>query len=690
FTIRSDVYSLGLLFYELFTSKKAFEAATLGELIKLRRSNTSPTTPTSIVKDLDPIIERVIDRCIQKDPAERPSSALQVAAALPGGDPIAAALAAGETPSPEMVAAAPKEGALRPSIAVSMFALIVVGLALIVLLADKVVLYGYVPLDKSPDVLRENARDIIRRAGVVAPATDHMYAFDQDRGPLEYIARTDMRAERWQDLNDGQPAVIVYWYRQSPSYLAGFDFFGDAWTNPPPIVSGMAGVKLDTRGRLLEFYTVPPQVDPVPSSEFRVSSSEQASSPKSQVSSSKLAELETRNSTFETTAAPDWSPLFAAAGLDISNLKPTTSQWAPLYINDTRAAWDGVYPEQPQIPIRIEAAAYRGKPVHFKIINPWDKPERQEPTGLSGQLQALFTLILVVFVLVLIGSVVLAIRNLRLGRGDRKGALRLAIFVFTFTLLSRIFTAHHIPTFGEFGTVLNGLQDSLFAAAFFWVVYMAIEPFVRRRSPHRIISWSRLLGGDFRDPLVGRDILIGALFGVAITLWQLSFFFVRQWLDSTLGPSGEPASVKLGMGYFVQALETQLNTPLVNQFLLLFLILLLSLILRRDWLGFIAGWLVFTAALALLWGGALPNWISAAVTAGLGIFVLYRYGLLAAMFALLFLHMYIHFPVTTNFTAWYATGFVIDLIILLLLVFYAFRTSLAGQPLTRGKFLQDV
>nr|MBA3514599.1 serine/threonine protein kinase [Pyrinomonadaceae bacterium] len=122
FTIRSDIYSLGLLLYELFTSKKAFEAATLGDLIKLRRSNTTPTTPTSIVKDLDPLVEKVIERCIQRDPAERPSSALQVAAALPGGDPIAAALAAGETPSPEMVAAAPKEGILRPVVAGGLFA----------------------------------------------------------------------------------------------------------------------------------------------------------------------------------------------------------------------------------------------------------------------------------------------------------------------------------------------------------------------------------------------------------------------------------------------------------------------------------------------------------------------------------------------------------------------------------------
>ena len=63
------------------------------------------TAPTSLVQELDPAIERAILRCLERDPARRPASALAVAAALPGGDPLAAALAAGETPSPEMVAA---------------------------------------------------------------------------------------------------------------------------------------------------------------------------------------------------------------------------------------------------------------------------------------------------------------------------------------------------------------------------------------------------------------------------------------------------------------------------------------------------------------------------------------------------------------------------------------------------------
>src|SRR6202140_4442427 len=128
-TIKSDIYSLGLVLYELFTGKRAFDATTLHELIKLRRSDATPTTPTSIVKDLDPVVEKVIDRCIQKDPSLRPLSALQVAAALPGGDPLAAALAAGETPSPEMVAAAPKKGVLKPAIATAILGSFIVVLA---------------------------------------------------------------------------------------------------------------------------------------------------------------------------------------------------------------------------------------------------------------------------------------------------------------------------------------------------------------------------------------------------------------------------------------------------------------------------------------------------------------------------------------------------------------------------------
>jgi hypothetical protein len=102
--------------FELFTGKKAFDASSLAEFHR-KQTETNAKPPSNIVMDFDPAVERTILRCLDRDLSQRPRSALSVAASLPGGDPLASALAAGETPLPEIVAAAGSQGSLRPAVA---------------------------------------------------------------------------------------------------------------------------------------------------------------------------------------------------------------------------------------------------------------------------------------------------------------------------------------------------------------------------------------------------------------------------------------------------------------------------------------------------------------------------------------------------------------------------------------------
>ena len=129
-TARSDIYSLGLVLYELFTGKAAFDGKTLEEMLRVRRDST-PHRPSTLVRDLDPAVERAILHCLETDPEDRPASALMVSAALPGGDPLAAALAAGETPSPQVVAAAGETAGLPVRTAMLALAAALVGLIVV-------------------------------------------------------------------------------------------------------------------------------------------------------------------------------------------------------------------------------------------------------------------------------------------------------------------------------------------------------------------------------------------------------------------------------------------------------------------------------------------------------------------------------------------------------------------------------
>ena len=258
---------------------------------------------------------------------------------------------------------------------------------------------------------------------------------------------------------------------------------GFVWTDDPPLdVSGMTLVRLNPLGRLTQFIAVPPQVEKPAGA----------------------------------APSPDWAPLFSAAGLDPSKWPPAQPTWTPPVYSDARAAWTGSLAERPDIPMRIEAAAYRGKPVYFELIGPWTRPERMQPYQPTAGERAVLVIFIVLLLSVLVGGAMLARRNLRLGRGDRRGASRLAAFVFAAWAVAWFFGAHHVPNFAEFGLFIEFLVWGLVWSCFFWVLYIALEPYVRRRWPATLVSWSRLLAGGFRDPLVGRDVLAGCLWAAFI------------------------------------------------------------------------------------------------------------------------------------------------------------------------------
>ncbi len=655
-TLRSDVYALGLVLYELLTGKPPFKASSAAELRELQ-TGTEPTSPSSMAGGLDPAVERVILRCLDPVPSRRPASALAVVAALPGGDPLAAALAAGETPSPELVAAAGDAGGLTPRAGVAVASATLAGALVVALLSAETQLVRLAPLEKPPEVLKEKALDILRDLGYDEAPADSLAAFEVDTKYLDRLEDESTAPELTSALRRARPAAILFRYRQSPRYLVRVHHasIGDWFRDPPPDLPGMIEISLDTQGRLTR---------------LRVTPGERAGS--------------------DTSAAePDWGVALAAAGFDAEALTLVEPSEIPPIFADRRTAWRGREPEAPDMTLQIEAASLSGRVVAFEVseqASTEDEPA-DNPAHLGNELAD--SVGGVVFISVLAGAIFLARRNVRHGRGDARGALRFAIYLGVVRLLW-VLGSHHVPVREELTTFVSHLAWSMYRVGLVALMYLALEPYARRLWPRMLVSWTRLWHGRPGDPLVGRDALAGCALGVLGALMT----HLQLWLPSRWGL--EPAlpiyslwsmESMRGLRHAVTAVLAIHTSSTVDIFFPLTLFLFLTLVTRRAWIG-----IGITSALGMLiyypGAGNIPLYVTT-MAAFMVVFwlALFRFGFLCVILAATVGDLLRLMPLTFDLSAPYAAPSILTMLVVAGLTLFALRTSLAGRPLFRDALL---
>jgi hypothetical protein len=655
-TVQSDIYALGLVLYEIFTGKRPFEAASLAELIRVQ-SETTPTSLTSVVRDLDPAVERVILRCLDPQPSRRPPSALAVAAALPGGDPLAAALAAGETPSPKMVAAAGHGVGLAPGIAVALLGAAIFCLGGEYLLDVRRSALERIPAPYSQEVLSQKARDLIRGLGFTSPPADEDYRFEWSDSFVRYAENHDKPAPNWNKLFAERPVALHFGYRQSPYPITARSYRTDLLTpgvvsrdDPPPVMSGMIDVELDAQGRLLRLERVPEQ--------------QQQPAPKTQLI--------------------DWKPLFDAAALDQSKFESTEPLWTWLATSDARMAWTGAWPESGR-PLRVEAASLRGSPVAFSLISPWNEPARMPKDTSAGQLGQ-FSILVVITLVIFIGGGWLARRNLAQGRGDRDGARKLAAWIGCTQMALWVCDAHFNTSIGTFAIFLLAVCTSVFYSFLIYVMYIALEPQMRRRWPRTLISWSAVLTGQWRDPIVGRDVLLGVVFGVGIDV-------IAQVADAlVLGPALTPhtGSTNVLSGFrSTLAIGLQSMPRGIRSTLMIFLVLfLLRAILRNQWVAGTAFAAMFVLQDALVSGHPFLDGAEDLVAYALIAFLAWRFGLLAVVVLLFSSELFRGAQATLHPGAWYFGNTLFLTACVIAMAAWGCYTSMAGQKLWKTDLLE--
>jgi serine/threonine-protein kinase len=411
----------------------------------------------------------------------------------------------------------------------------------------------------------------------------------------------------------------------------------------------MVTVELDPRGRLRRLASAPPELDDGAS-----------------------------------VAEPEWSTLLEAAGFVPSSLQNAEPRWLPPAFSDRRAAWEGNFPDAPEVSVRIEAAAYRGRPVAFRVIEPWSEPVGMTTDGwvraeavvpsTSGRIAHVgFHL------LFMLSLAVLAHRNWKLGRSDRKLAFRLAAILGVLMMAQWLLAAHHVPGGPQLEIFFGGLYRAFFVFGLGGLLYLALEPYARKLWPRALASWVRLLNGRFRDPIVGRDVLVGLVQGTCLALVFGLSRMAPAWFGGVPARPDlphHPAEILALRGFresLAELIAIQIN--IATHILFLFVaLLLLRIVFRRNAIAVALHWALYV----FVYGSGF-GYFAIAVTITVWHFVFHRFGWVPIFVATMVSDALLGFPLTTDLSAWHAHATFLLLGFVMALSIYAFRTSLGAR-----------
>jgi hypothetical protein len=263
-------------------------------------------------------------------------------------------------------------------------------------------------------------------------------------------------------------------------------------------------------------------------------------------------------------------------------------------------------------------------------------------------------------------------RNVRRGRGDAKGALRLAGFAILANCIFAFFVYHYVPQAEYISVQFILLGAPLLFALLAWLGYMAVEPYARQSWPRLMVSWQRLLNGRLRDPLVGRDVLLGIVAGSA-----MGAIFLAGGAFSN-GSAASPVDSYFGQG-ILPSIGHCFMLLFAASFYALFYFALLSVmtgLLRRPKFGLVA---IAPIMLLLNAQSTALDFTLTVLFVLIFLAVLVRIGLVAAA-AFFFILLTLGTSPPLVLDQWYAGRAMIALLLPLALLVWGFYASLGGQP----------